>query len=64
MFKMMTPYSVALLTFLSARASFLLATVSLGGKDWRASEDILGDIFSIVFVPEQCPKLKSAMMCL
>lgn len=44
--------SVASLTFLSSRASFLLATVSLGEKDWRASQAMFGDIFSVVFVPE------------
>lgn len=46
------------LTFLSSRASFLLATVSLGEKDGRASQVMFGDIFSFVFVPEKCPEQK------
>lgn len=41
-----------LLTFLSSRASFLLARDSFGGKDWRASHVMFGDIFSVDFVPE------------
>lgn len=36
------------LTFLSSRASFLLATVSLGEKDWRPSQVMFGDILRVV----------------
>lgn len=53
-----------LLTFLSAIASFLLATVSLEGKDGRSSKVIFGDIFSVVFAPQKCSKPKSKRMCL
>lgn len=43
------------LTFLSSRASFLLATVSLGVNGWRASQAIFGDIVRVLSV-SQVPK--------
>lgn len=64
MHEIMKQNSVTSLTFLSSRASFLLATVSLGEKDWRASQVMFGDILIVVFVTEEYPKQISRKMCL
>lgn len=51
------------LTFLSSMASFLLATVSLGEKDWGAEHVMFGDISERRLVAEEDPKQTEEAMC-